>query len=206
MNYYIFDDTGELQSFSYELRPLGFDTRSGESFEFNLQRRAEGLCEPFEIKEGIIIPEGEYWYNRMEIQAATFRGRTWSVATKISWGEFFSGNSTESEYELSWRASHFFKIGANYEKNWISLPEGSFNTDLIGSRIEYAVNPNLFGSLFSQWNNDNNEAIVNFRLHWIPIIGADFFFIVNQLYHTSGTSWKVERTTVLGKLIWRFVI
>ncbi len=206
MNYFIFDDTGELQSFSYELRPLGFDTRSGEFFEFNLQRKAEGLREPFEIKEGIIIPEGEYWYNRMEIQAATFRGRTWSVATKISWGEFFSGNSTESEYELSWRASRFFKIGANYEKNWISLPEGSFNTDLIGSRIEYAVNPNLFGSLFSQWNNDNNEAIVNFRLHWIPIIGADFFFIVNQLYDTSGKSWKVERTTVLGKLIWRFVI
>ena len=206
MNYYIYDDTGELQSFSYELRPLGFDTRSGEFFEFNLQRRAEGLREPFEIKEGIIIPEGEYWYNRMEIQAATFRGRTWSVGTKISWGEFFNGNSTESEYELSWRASRFLRIGANYEKNWISLSEGSFNTDLIGSRIDYAVNPNLFGSLFSQWNNENEEAILNFRLHWIPIIGADFFFIVNQLYDTSGSSWKLERTTVLGKLIWRFVI
>jgi len=206
MNYFVFDDTGELQSFFYEIRPLGFETRSGEFFEFNIQRRAEGLREPFEIKEGITIAEGEYWYNRMEIQAATFSGRTWSVYTRINWGEFFTGKSTQSTYELSWRASRYLKIGANYEKNWIDLQEGSFDTDLIGNRIEYAVNPNLFGSLFSQWNSEDEEAILNFRLQWIPIIGADFFFIVNQAYDTSGGQWKLERTTILGKLIWRFVI
>ncbi len=206
MNYFVFDDTGELQSFSYEIRPLGFETRSGEFFEFNLQRKAEGLREPFEIKEGITIPEGDYWYNRMEIQAATFSGRTWSVYSRINWGDFFTGKSTESSYEFSWRASRYLKIGANYEKNWIDLPEGNFDTDLIGSRMEYAVNPNLFGSLFSQWNSEDEEAILNFRLQWIPIIGADFFFIVNQAYDTSGNDWKLERTTILGKLIWRFVI
>lgn len=206
INYFIYDDTKELQSFFYEIRPLGFETRSGEFFELNLQRRAEGLREPFEIREGITIAEGEYWYNRMEIQAATFGGRTWSVYTRLNWGEFFTGKSTESTSELSWRASRFIKIGANYEKNWVDLPEGSFDTDLIGNRIEYAVNPNLFGSLFSQWNSEDEEAIINFRLQWIPIIGADFFFIVNQAYDTSGASWKPERTTILGKLIWRFVI
>ena len=206
MNYFIYDDTKELLSFFYEIRPLGFETRSGEFFELNLQRRAEGLRGPFEIKDGITIAEGEYWYNRTEIQAATFGGRTWSVYTRSNWGEFFTGNSTESTYEASWRASRFLKIGANYEKNRVDLPEGKFDTDLIGNRIEYAVNPNLFGSLFSQWNSEDDEAIINFRLQWIPIIGADFFFIVNQVYDTSGTSWKQERTTILGKLIWRFVI
>tara|TARA_R110000744_G_scaffold237369_4_gene354894 strand:+ start:88838 stop:90979 length:2142 start_codon:yes stop_codon:yes gene_type:complete len=206
MNYFIYDDTKELLSFFYEIRPLGFETRSGEFFELNLQRRAEGLRGPFEIKDGITIAEGEYWYNRTEIQAATFGGRTWSVYTRLNWGEFFTGNSTESTYEASWRASRFLKIGANYEKNRVDLPEGKFDTDLIGNRIEYAVNPNLFGSLFSQWNSEDDEAIINFRLQWIPIIGADFFFIVNQVYDTSGTSWKQERTTILGKLIWRFVI
>ena len=206
INYYIFDDTKDLQSFSYEVRPLGFETRSGEFYESNLQRRAEGLREPFEIAEGITIPEGEYWYNRMEIQAATFEGRIWSTYTKINWGDFLTGKSTESQYELSWRANRYFKIGANYEKNWINLPQGHFDTSLVGSRFEYAVNPNLFGALFTQWNSEDKEALLNFRLQWIPIIGADFFFIVNQAYDTSGGTWKLERTTILGKLIWRFVI
>jgi hypothetical protein len=206
LNYFTFDDTGQLQSFTYEIRPLGFETRSGEEFEFNLIRRAEGFREPFEIIEGITISEGEYWYNQMEIQAGTFSGRTWSVSTKTKWGEFLTGKGTEIEWELSWRASRYLKIGANYEKNLIDLPEGRFDTDLIGNRIEYAVNPNQFGSLFSQWNSEDEEAILNFRLHWIPIIGADFFFIVNQAYDTTEGSWKLARTTVLGKLIWRFVV
>ncbi|HEY9559309.1 MAG TPA: hypothetical protein VIR29_00830, partial [Anseongella sp.] len=199
-------DTKQLQSFSYEIRPLGFETRSGEFFEFNLQRKAEGLREPFEIDQDVIIPAGDYWYNRFEIQAASFEGRTWSLYTKISWGELLTGRSTESEYELSWRASRYVNIGANYEKNWINLPEGSFDNDLVGSRLEYAFNPNLFGALFSQWNSEDEEAVINFRLQWIPIIGADFFFIINQVYDTSGKSWQSERTTVLGKLIWRFVL
>ena len=206
MNYFIFDDTGNLQSFFYEVRPLGFETRSGEFFEFNLQRRAENFREPFEISEGITIPEGEYWYNRMEIQAATFEGRPLSGYTKISWGDFLDGKSTESQFELEWRANRYFKIGANYEKNWIDLPRGSFDTDLIGTRISYAVNPNLFGSLFSQWNSEDEEVLLNFRLQWIPIIGADFFFIINQAYDTTGGTWTLERTTILWKLIWRFVI
>lgn len=206
MNYFMYDDTKELQSFFYEIRPLGFETRSGEFFEFNVQWRAEGLREPFEITDGVVIPSGEYWYNRLEVQAASFEGRIWSVGTRINWGQFFTGNSTESSYEFSWRTSQYVKLSANYEKNWIDLPEGSFDTDLVGSRVEYAVNPNLFGSLFSQWNSADEEAILNFRLQWIPIIGADFFFIVNQVYDTSDGSWKLERTTAVGKLIWRFVL
>ena len=206
MNYFIYDDTKELQSFYYEIRPLGFDTRSGESMEFNIQIKAENLREPFRIADGVVIPAGEYWYNRMEIQASSFRGRLWSVEGKASWGDFFTGRSTTTEYSITWRASRFIKINANYEKYWVDLPEGKFDTDLLGSRIEYAVNPNLFGSLFSQWNNEDKEAILNFRLHWIPIIGADFYFIVNQVYGTSAYLWKLERTTIVGKLIWRFVI
>jgi len=206
MNYYTYDNTGEMQSFFYEIRPLSFDTRSGEFIEFNLQIRAENLLEPFEITDGVVIPMGEYWFNRMEIQASSFRGRPWSIAGKTSWGDFFTGQSTTMEYSFTWRASRFIKLNANYEKYWVDLPEGRFDTDLVGSRIEYAVNPNLFGSLFSQWNNEDKQAILNFRLHWIPIIGADFYFIVNQVYGTSLNRWELERTTIVGKLIWRFVI
>lgn len=206
INYFIFDDTGNLQTFFYEFRPLGFETRSGDFFEFNLQRTAEGLRKPFKIREDIIIPEGEYWQTRYEIQTGTFNGRIFSAATAVNWGKFFGGTSTESEYEVRWRTSKYLNLNVNYEKNWVSLPEGNFQTSLIGSRLEYAVNPNLFGALFTQWNNEDEEVIFNFRMHLIPKIGADFFFIVNQTYDTSYAKWKLARTTIVGKLIWRFVI
>ncbi|HHJ53261.1 MAG TPA: hypothetical protein ENJ89_08725, partial [Caldithrix abyssi] len=48
-NYYIDDQTHQLQSLWSEFRPLGFTTKSGDFFESNIQRRAENLTEDFEI-------------------------------------------------------------------------------------------------------------------------------------------------------------
>ncbi|MBW3544784.1 MAG: carbohydrate binding family 9 domain-containing protein [Bacteroidetes bacterium] len=206
INYFVYDNTGDLQSFFYEIRPLGFETRSGEFFEFNIQYRGEGLREAFEIAEGIVIPQGTYWYPRFEIQAATFESRRLSLDTEINWGQFYQGRSTESEIALQWRASRYFNIGAFYEKNWVTLPEGSFQTDLMGSRLEYALNPDLFGALFTQWNNEDKLVLLNFRTRWIPKIGSDFFFIVNLAYNTSQKGWSLESTTLVGKFIWRFVL
>ncbi|MDO1449602.1 DUF5916 domain-containing protein [Rhodocytophaga aerolata] len=206
MNYFIYDNTGKLQSFSYEIRPLGFETRSGEFFEFNIQRRAEGLQEPFEIRDSIIIPEGDYWQTRYEIQAETFSSRVFSFGTAINWGKFYNGKSVESELGVNWRANRYFNVNMIYEHNWVNLPEGSFQTNLISNRIEYAISPNVFGSFFTQWNNEDEEVILNYRLQIIPKIGADFFFIVNQLYDTSGKQWKLAQTVVIGKLIWRFAL
>jgi hypothetical protein len=88
----------------------------------------------------------------------------------------------------------------------VHLPEGKFYTNLIGSRIEYAVNPNVFGSFLTQWNNSQEEFNFNFRLHIIPKIGTDFFVIVNQIVSTQSNSLDFQRTTALAKLVWRFTL
>ncbi|MEJ7645723.1 MAG: DUF5916 domain-containing protein [Chryseolinea sp.] len=206
MNYFIYDDTHELQSFSYEIRPLGFWTRSGEFFELNVQRRAEGLRESFEITDGITIPAGEYWMNRLEVQASTFRGRSLSFDTYINWGDFYTGNITESEFSLLWRINKFLSTTVSYERNWVNLSEGAFITDLINTRFDYAVSPNVFGSFFSQWNTEDEEVILNYRLQIIPKIGADLFFIVNQVFDTSQKKMDHQKTVIIGKLIWRIVL
>jgi hypothetical protein len=206
MNYFFYDDTHELQTFQYEVRPLGFWTRSGEFFEFNLQRRAEGLREPFEISSGIIIPSGEFWMDRLEVQASSFKGRSLSFETSINWGDFYTGNITESELIGLWRINRFLTTTLGYERNWVTLPEGAFTTDLVNARFDYAVNPNIFGSFFSQWNTEDEQVILNYRLQIIPKIGADFFFIVNQVYDTSERKMDLQKTVVIGKLIWRIVL
>lgn len=206
MNYLFYDDTKQIQSFFYELRPLGFWTKSGEFMEFNIQRRAEGLREPFEIYDGVVIPIGEYWVNRLELQFETFQGRPLSFQAYINWGEFYSGKSTQTQFLTLWRVSRNFSTSLTYERNWVNLIEGKFNTDLVNLRMNYALSPNVFGSFFTQWNNEDEEIILNYRLQLIPKIGADFYFIVNQVYSTVDDNIRLDKTVILGKLIWRFVL
>jgi Domain of unknown function (DUF5916) len=205
-NYYVDDQTYQLQSLWTEFRPLGFITKSGESFEANIQRRAENLTEDFEIHHGVVIPTGEYWFTRYELQFETFEGRPVYGFLFLQWGDFFTGKRNEWSVGTTFQINSNISIRSDFTQNYITLPEGTFTVNEFGGRIDLAISPDLFGTVFGQWNNDDNEVLLNFRVNWIPEPGTNFYFVVNQSYDTSGSEWQSTNTTVLTKLIWRFVL
>ncbi|NOX90065.1 MAG: carbohydrate binding family 9 domain-containing protein [Calditrichaeota bacterium] len=205
-NYYIDDRTHKLQSLWSEFRPLGFTLKSGDFFESNVQRRAENLTKDFEIHDDIIIPAGEYWFTRYELQFETFDGRPVYGFLFINWGDFYTGKRTEWFIRNTIKVNKHINISYDFTQNIINLPQGNFTVNEVGSRMEFAVSPDLFGSVFGQWNSDENEVLLNFRVNWIPKLGSDFFFVVNQAFDTSGHSWRLINTTVLSKFVWRFVL
>ncbi len=206
ITYTQYDDTRDMQSFEYKLQFVGFETRKGERFTIDSRWVAEGLISDFEITKKITIPIGTYEWQQWNAELRTFRGRRFSIISKFVYGDFYDGTSTQTRNELLWRTSKFFNISLRHEWNNVHLPEGKFYTNLIGSRIEYAVNPNVFGSFLTQWNNSQEEFNFNFRLHIIPKIGTDFFVIVNQIVSTQSNSLDFQRTTALAKLVWRFTL
>ena len=125
---------------------------------------------------------------------------------KFITGQFYDGKSLQTTSEVLWRANKHFNLLVRYNHNNVRLPSGSFQINLLSTRIEYAVNPMVFGSVLSQWNSAADEFSMNFRLQVIPKVGTDFYFIVNQIYDTSSGGFNHIRTTVLGKLVWRFML
>ena len=206
INYYIDDATHRMQSVFMEFRPLGFGTKSGEWMEFNIQRRAENLTEPFEISDGVTIPQDEYWYTRYELQVESFSGRPLSAEASINWGSFYDGTRTELGGRLTWRASRYLSLSADYQRNRITLPAGSFNVVEVGGRADFAFSPSLFGSVFAQWNNDDDQALFNFRVNWIPRPGTDLFLVINQGVDTGLSRWRSSGTSFASKLVWRFLL
>ncbi len=205
IRYYLNDQTGKVESVDYEWRPFGFTTLSGERFEFNVQHSFDNPLADFELIDGVIIPAGEYWDNKIEVQFETFRGRNISLETNVTIGKFYTGRRQEYELNTNFNLNKHLNISLDWQRNNIQLPGKSFTTDEIGGRIDYAFNPNLQTSVFAQWNNEDESIIVNYRLNWLPKLGSYFYFVINQEFNTSG-KLKLERTTILGKLIWRFVI
>lgn len=206
VNYYVNSETNRFESIYYEWRPLGFVTKSGEFFEFNVQHIFDKLDGPFEIRDEVVIPIGEYWNNRLEMQAASFRGRKSSAFAEVSWGGFYTGHRTAIDIFPTYNIDKHRNISGRWIRNYVILPEGNFVTDEYGGRMMYAYNPKLNTSLFGQWNTEDEEILLNFRINWIPVIGTDFYFVINQSISTQNNEIKIERTTILGKLIWRFVI
>jgi len=206
INYYVNEMTNELESIFYEFRPFGFVTKSGEFAEFNFQFLYDRLEEPFELLDQVVIPVGEYWDKRWEVQLESFPGRKLSGEFYINSGSFYTGERTRISTEANLNFNRHWNLSAEWSRNYLYFDELNFITDEIGGRIIYAYNPKLNTSLFGQWNNEDDEMLFNFRINWIPKIGSDFYFVVNQLIDTKDNSIKFTQTTVLAKLIWRFAM
>ena len=81
---------------------------------------------------------------------------------------------------------------------------GKWGGTTLGARADFAFTPTLFGAVSGQWNNEDEEVILNFRLNWSPRPGSDLFLVINQAdgllkrafsaagRASSGVAWREE--------------
>ncbi len=206
VSYYRDDRTGALQSLQVEFVPFAFTLKSGDGLEVNIQRRADHPDEPFELFEGAEIPVGEYWTSRLELQLESYRSRSLSGNFEINEGGFYLGRRLEATLGARWKAGKHLGLSGEYVHNRITFEERVFRVDEATGRLDLALTPNLFGALAGQWNSEDREIIVNFRLNWIPQPGSDLFLVINQSADSGDRFWVPTRTTVVSKLVWRIAI
>jgi hypothetical protein len=74
------------------------------------------------------------------------------------------------------------------------------------TRILYAFSPRLNASVFAQINTEEDYIGYNFKIHWIPKIGSDFYLVFNQAYNDKLIREQLEETSAAMKLVWRIAI
>jgi hypothetical protein len=198
--------TGKVESFLNETRPLGFFTKSGETFEYNFYQQYERLDNSFNLTDSIEIPPGKYWMHRMEIQLESFKGRRIWVEVKYAWGGFYTGRINTLEASMGINISRHFNLATDYVYNDINLPQGNENTHELAQYFNVAVNPRFNLAMFVQWNSLDDLLFGNFRLHWIPNIGSDLYIVYNRGYNKLD-NLKFNRPDIssgAAKLVWRF--
>ena len=200
-------DTGELESFYNESRPLGFFLKSGEYFEYNLIQQFDRPDEPFNFTDDLVIPAGKYWMFRQELQFGTFQGRRVWASAAYQWGGYYTGSIKTLETELGINLSKHLNLSSQFSYNEIRLEQGNIDTYELAQFINYAFNTRLSLSYFVQWNSLADYLAGNFRLHWIPKVGTDFFLVFNQSYdELESLDLRTPKTnTGAAKLVWRFV-
>ena len=174
--------TGELESLYNESRPLGFFTKSGEPFEYNLQQIFERLDDTFALTNTIKFAKGKYWMHRQEIQAGSFKGRKFWVDARYLWGKFYTGKIYTLQSSIGINVNKHINFKTDYIYNSIKTVSGNLYTNELAEYINYAFNPKLDVAFFIQWNSFDDFLSGNFRLHWIPKIGSDMYVVFNRQY------------------------
>jgi hypothetical protein len=162
------------------------ENAAGDIVAFLHARERDRFDAPFEIVPGIVIPGGDYGWDRNVIQYISTRARPVSVNLKLRQLGFYGGQRRDYIGSLEWRASTRFFTSVSWQLQQAHLPQGNFAVRLGSAKIVYTYSPDLQVSLFGQYDNLSNSLGVNFRLKWIVTPGDEVFLVVNQGYDTTG--------------------
>ncbi len=198
--------TGEMESFYNETRPLGAVFKSGDRFEINFKQTYDRLDEPFYLTDSVYVPAGKYWMFTPELQFETFQGRRlWSFIL-YSWGSFYNGKIQTVELVAGANITKNINLRQDYTLNYVMLPTGNVATHEFATYLNFAFTTKLNISTFVQYNSLENIFIYNIRLHWIPKIGSDFYFVITSGYDQPihRIEWlKPQTTATVAKLVYR---
>jgi hypothetical protein len=186
------DIDGRLLSRLQVIKPGEFETRYGDKGELRFRHHEEILDVPFEISDGVIIPAGRYSWNRVQMIIATARERRIGVTIDIDSGDFYGGEHSGLTGDIDWRPNPHIFASVGYAYNDIDLPEGSFETRIIRTRLDVAFNSKWSWVNRVQYDNVSDTMGLNSRLHYNRQAGQDLYFVYNSIFDVDETTRRIN--------------
>jgi hypothetical protein len=163
-----------------------FEFANGAFFQLPaLNFTREGLKEPFEIADGIVIAPGSYDNFEWGFAYNTNRGAPISFEGRIDIGGFYSGHRKGSESTLNARFGETFAAALRLSYYDVDLEEGSFETTLVGLRAAWSFTPRVYLQGLLQYNEQTDTFSSNVRFGWLATAGTGLFLVYNDTENTG---------------------
>ena len=144
------------------------------------------LVKPFEIRTDIAIPVGDYHYRTRSANFSSDKSRTIALNTAVTTGEFWNGHQVSTNQGLSLKPSYHLNIDLSYNRNRVTLPNGKFTTNLVGSRMLYAFTSRMFLNAFVQYHTDTHQVSSNVRFNVTYRPLSDIYLVWNDRRDTTS--------------------
>ncbi|MGH7477759.1 MAG: DUF5916 domain-containing protein, partial [Longimicrobiales bacterium] len=171
-----FRETGFLHIDSH------FEFANGAFFQLPaINYNFEGLREPFEIADGVIVPAGEYGGWEWGFAYNTDLSAPLSTQGRIDIGSFYSGRRAGGSGTLNGRIGETFVAALRYTWYDVDLPQGQFTTALLGLRAAYSFTPRIYLQSLIQYNDQTETLSSNIRFGWLSDAGTGLFLVYNDI-------------------------
>ena len=180
LDYFLTADEGFLETRDRQFR-FQAELENSDRFGANVASTYELLEDPFDISDGVTIPVGGHSFRTVELSYSVGAQRRVSGNFAFAAGSFWTGDIKTVSYSRG-RINLLdqFSIEPGISFNWVDLPEGSFNTTLVSSRVNYSFNPRMFLSGLLQYNSSSRTWSNNLRVRWEYTPGSELFVVYTE--------------------------
>ena len=157
---------------------FGIEFENTDLFGLSVSDTFEFLERPFPIAPGVTILVGGYDFQDVSVSYTVGQTRRLHGNISVQHGTFFSGEKTTVGFSRGrFKVTPKVSVEPSLSLNWVDLPEGSFRTELIQSRIVYTPTPRMFFTGFLQYNSSNDTIGANLRFRWEYQPGSELFVV-----------------------------
>lgn len=177
-----------------------WEWRSGHELHTGLNLTREGVAGPFEIHEGVVVPAGTYDHREALIVGFTDRSEPVVLSLRTTVGGFFGGDRLSLQPTLNVRLGDTFTSELAVQHNRIDLPGGSFEANLLRTRLSYSFTPRIYLQGLFQYNDTSDLWMANLRFGWLQAANTGLFIVLNQSNTVDGfTPLGVRDRSVIVK-------
>ena len=180
---------------------FGVEFQTGDRFGVAASRGLEFIPAPFRVGNRATVPVGGYDFDLTRVSYNISQQRRLSGNITLERGVFYGGHRTafsvgRGRVNVSSRMS----VEPTYSVNWIDVPQATFTTHLLGSRVTYSLSPLMFGSALVQYNSSTNTVALNARLRWEYQPGSELFVVYNESRDTLGRAGVTPGRALIVKV------
>lgn len=170
--------TMDLES-AYWHNDYGMTFRGGESMSIQYNLSIERLDKPFAVFPGISVTPGRYNFNQFNLSFNSNQSAPRFWGADYVFGGFYSGNIRAASLTGGFRKGTNLNWTGSYTRNMIELPEGNFNTDLVGFRFSWSFTPKSYLQTFTQYNSRANQVGTNIRFALLSTASNGLYVVYN---------------------------
>ena len=155
---------------------------SGAQIYTGMNLVTEGLYRPFRILgTDVVVPEGTYRGWETNLVFNTNAAARLSLSSNVNIGSFLSGSRWGGDASLTFRPSASFSTSARINYFDVDLPEGEFDTVLLGLNLGYFFTPRIYVQSLIQRSSQIDAWSANLRFGWLNTAGTGLFIVYNNV-------------------------
>ena len=188
-----------------------FEFANGAFFQLpGLNITGEGLKEPFEIRDGIVIPAGTY--NNLDWQFRANTNQSAALSGSIGWdaGGFYTGTRVGPNANVTYRRGDRLVTSVRVNYYDVRLNDtDKFKTAIVALSGSYAFTPRVYVAAQIQYNDDTENLGTNLRFAWLDTAGTGLYVVYNDTEHfgslaTTGFRYGPQQRQLIVKYTKQF--
>jgi hypothetical protein len=185
---------------------FNIEMETSDEIGFKAARYYERLVSPFQVAPGLFIPPGSYEFADGQVRYLLGNQRRVSGEMTLQHGSFYDGTLMVIGYNNA-RVSVTDRLSVEpaISINLIDLPSGSFTTQVLRARTDYAFSPRMFASGLVQYSSNDSVFSTNLRFRWEYRPGSEFFLVYTDERDTFPTGAPVLKNRAVVAKINRLV-